>query len=68
MLLDTAVRLTGQGITKRLQLERLYLHWKEDMTNMEPPPFEVCLLDKKVEVERVSSGRNTWNNWRPGDS
>lgn len=68
MLLDTTVRLTCQGITKRLQLERLYLHWKEDMNNMEPPPFEVCLLDKKVEVERVSSGRDTWNNWRPGDS
>ncbi|MBU0895972.1 MAG: hypothetical protein KJ584_05185 [Candidatus Omnitrophica bacterium] len=49
MLLDTAVRLTGQGITKRLQLERLYLHLKEDMANMEPPPFDVWLLEKNVD-------------------
>ena len=51
MLLDTAVRLTGQGITKGLQLKRLYLHLKEDMVNMEPLSFDVCLLDKKVETE-----------------
>ncbi len=51
IFLDTAVRLTGQGITKRLQLKRLYLHLKEDMINIEQPPFDVCLLDKKVETE-----------------
>lgn len=49
MLLDTAVRLTGQGITKRLQLERLYLHLKEDMANIEPLPCDVSLLEKNID-------------------
>ena len=35
ILLDTAVRLTGKGITKTLQVERLYSHWKGHTTDME---------------------------------
>lgn len=34
------------------------------MTNMEPPPFEVCLLEKNVEY---LSGRD-YRSWRSGDS
>ena len=51
ILLDTAVRLTGKGITKKLQIERLYSHWREHINDMEPPPIETILLEE--EAKRV---------------
>lgn len=60
VLLNMAITLTGCDITKRFQLERLYIHWKEDMTHMEPPPFEICFLEKKKAY--ISP------EWRSGDS
>jgi len=61
-LLSIVKTLARHKVTKRLQIERLYLHWRDDMAHMEPPPFEVVLLERKVEY--VSSG----SSWRPGDS
>lgn len=61
-LLNIIKNLTRHKVTKRLQIERLYLHWRDDMAHMEPPPFELVLLERKVEY--VSSRRD----WRPEDS
>lgn len=48
VLIKIADAVTGRLVTRRLQIERLYSHWRNNMGDMEPPPFEAVLLEKKV--------------------